>query len=186
MSHLRLIWLTAAASALALVGCGSSTTTTVTATNGPSSSGPAFSTSATPHTGGTGATSESKQTAAAQYLAAVNPVNAACNAFGAKANQWNNQTTNTQAETDAQPCIRAMGALRSKLIALESAYPPASTDIKALLAAYSPLQGVLLSLSGLDLSSAATWLQQFARDGTATKTASSQVRADLGLPQTPG
>ena len=176
-----------------LSACGGSTQTktvsvTVTASASRSGSAPAASTagatspsgaSTSPAAGGGGY--EGQGAAARQYVASVAPANAALHAFGL----WmarSPDTTESQAAAAARPTVLALGALRSKLLALARAYPPASADVRALLAAYGPLQGDLKDLGAVSQSTVSAWLTQFAHDLDQTRAAAMALRSVLGLP----
>ena len=80
------------------------------------------------------------------------------------------------------PCVQALTTLRVRLLSLASVYPPVATDVKALVNAYAPLIGDMLSLSAQTAFSASSWVQQVAADASKSKAASAIVRSDLGLP----
>ncbi len=115
------------------------------------------------------------------YQAAVDPVNAAGNALGAKMQSYTDSTTADQVTTDAQPFIQAMTALNGELASLANAYPPAAADLKALVTAYNPVSGDLQSASATTVFNASSWVQQLATDLSKTKAAVAIVRSDLGL-----
>jgi hypothetical protein len=165
----------------ALAACGSATKTVTQTTAAPSAS------ATTPTAQGTTATSATPTTtkgqAGKEYLAAIGPVNAVGAKFIQGANNWTDSTTDTQAEKAAQPLMQSLTNLRGQLLSLANSYPPASTDIKALVTAYAPVIGDLASLGSQTGFSAGDWGQQFASDLSKSHAASAIVRSDLGLPQ---
>jgi hypothetical protein len=123
-----------------------------------------------------------KEQAAKAYLAAIAPANDALKTLRGKASGWTDSTPSSQAAADAKPSIEAITMMRTKLLALAVAYPAAATDIKAQVNATAALQGDLASLETLNTLDASSWVQQFAKDASATSAASAIVRSDLGLP----
>src|SRR5262245_54894906 len=115
------------------------------------------------------------------YLRIVKPANAEADRFNAKANRWDDSTTNAQAAKDAAPLIAAIQKADGKLLRV---HWPAATeaDIKALIRADGALIGDLRALKGVDMSSAGSLSNQFERDAGDVQAAANIVRADLGLP----
>jgi hypothetical protein len=117
------------------------------------------------------------------YLAAVAPANTVLVAFKANASSWKQSTTSRQAVDDARPLIAAITALRTRLLALADAYPPAADDLNNLVAANTGLQRDLAKLESLSNLKASVWILQFAADAGASHAAVVRVRRDLGLPE---
>lgn len=90
-------------------------------------------------------TTISVATAGQTYLAAAGPVNSTIATFATESKSWTSQTTNTQAESEAQPVIVAIQALQQKLTA-DSWPASAQADINALVSAEAPLVGDLQAL----------------------------------------
>jgi len=153
-----------------LAGCGGSTKTITQIA-------PAQTSSQT-----SSAATMTKQQAGQAYLAAVAPANAAGDALTAKMQAYSDSTTGDQVSADAQPFEQQLTTLNAKLLALANSYPPAASDLKALVSAYNPVVGDLQSASAQNAFSAASWVQQLASDLSKTKAAVAIVRADLGLP----
>jgi hypothetical protein len=126
-----------------------------------------------------------KEQAAHTYLAAVATPNAVLRTFLAKANGWTDATPSTQTAADAKPLIDAITTLRRKLQALAAAYPPAATDLKAVVAAQAVLQGDLASLESVNALDASSFAQTVTRDARALRAATAIVRSHLGLPPPP-
>jgi hypothetical protein len=126
-----------------------------------------------------------KEQAAREYLAAINPSNEAVRTLQGKAKGWTESTPASQAAADAKPVVDALTAARTKLLALAAAYPPAATDLKAEVNAYAPLQGDLESLATVNTLNSSSWSQQFNKDRSASSAAAAIVRSDLGLPPPP-
>jgi hypothetical protein len=116
------------------------------------------------------------------YLAAVAPANMILVAFKAKVPSWNHSTTSRQAATDAGRLIAAINALRTKLLVLANAFPPAADDLNNLVTANTGLQGDLVRLTSLNRSNVGAWMLQFAADAGASHAAVTSARSDLGLP----
>ena len=175
----RLIALGAIAlAAIVLTGCGgsssSTTTKTTTATTSPATNATSEPASTAP--------AMTQQGAGQAYLAAVEPANAALHAFQKKASSWTDSTTGEQAAADAKPLIDALTALRPKLLEIAQKYPPAANDLKALVTAFSALQGDLENLTTVNTFNASSWVQGFTKDAAALNAAVAIVRSDLGLP----
>ncbi|MGO8870585.1 MAG: DUF4190 domain-containing protein [Acidimicrobiales bacterium] len=115
------------------------------------------------------------------YLALVAPANSSAATFASEAAQWNSQTTNAQAESQAQPFIAALQNFRKQL--LSTAWPTsARRDVKALAADVTPVVADLRGLAKLHLSNASGWATQFQRGISVMKASDNVVRHDLGLP----
>jgi hypothetical protein len=134
-------------------------------------------------TSAAGAQGISKKAAAKQYLALVNPTNAALVTFGAEAKQWVDSTPDAEAEADAKPVIASFMKLEAGLI--DDRWPSGSrADVKAMVKSIAPVTGDLQSLATLNLLNASTWINTFERDVNGVKTSVAFVRHDLGLPAT--
>lgn len=152
--------------ALGLAACGSSQVTTVTQT--------------TQHTAT--AHGMSRAQAGRIYESDVAPAEAALTTFSTKASAWTDSTTGDQADADSQPVVAALDRLSGQLLSLAQQYPPAASDIKSQVKAYTPVEGDLATISSQSIFSAASWVQQFMTDVSNTKAASAIVLSDLGLP----
>jgi hypothetical protein len=132
-------------------------------------------------TGTTPAATLSVAEAGQMYLADITPVNATLATLQSKAQAWDQNTTNQQAESDAQPAIKALQGLETKLGSVQ--WPSvASSDVHKLIADIGPLTGDLEGLSGVDFTNSSQWIATFDRDlGTASADVH-LVRSDLGLP----
>jgi hypothetical protein len=164
---------------LSLAACSSGTVT-------PPTSAPVTITSA-PTTTTTIATTTttSLKTAQSAYLADVAPVNSAINAFGQVANGWTSTTTDTQAESDAQPLLKTLNTLTTNLTDYQ--WPQvAKSDIRALVTVVANFEGDLQSLSTLNILDASSWIQQATKDDNVIGTDANFVRHDLGLPPAAG
>jgi hypothetical protein len=162
-----------AAVGLLAAGCGSATKAATSATT--------LTTSAPDVSRSTASTVLSTSAAAQAYLAAVNPVNATLTVLANKAGAWTDQTTDAQAESDAQPAIAAMQGLQQKL--LDTNWPTsAEQDVKTVVSDTASLSGDLQGLSSLNFLDESSWVSTFERDGTTLTTAANIVRRDLGLP----
>ena len=75
-----------------------------------------------------------------------------------------------------------MTALRPKLLEIAQKYPAAANDLKALVTAFSALQGDLENLTTVNTFNASSWVQGFTKDAAALNAAVAIVRSDLGLP----
>ncbi|MGD0255858.1 MAG: DUF4190 domain-containing protein [Acidimicrobiales bacterium] len=118
--------------------------------------------------------------AAQAYLGFISPINSASDAFANEAAQWN-QTTGSQAESEAQPLVSALRTFRQEL--LHMAWPSAaSRDVTKLAASVTPLVDDLQALTGLSAADVADWRATFTRDVTTVKTNDNAVRRDLDLP----
>ena len=159
------------ASALALGGCGgaSSSTSSPTATSTSSSAAPS---------------SMSKAQAAATYLSIATGVQGPTNQLKAAINTWNDSTTGDEIAAQAKPYTDALTAATYKLASLANSYPPAATDLKALIQAYAPQIADLEGAGAVTAGTASTWAQQLVTDVNKTHAAVETVRADLGLPPT--
>jgi hypothetical protein len=157
-------------------GCASGPEATGT-TNSTTTTAPAGVSSSTSTTtlAQTTTTSDTKQLAA-EFLALVAPLNASNSRFSS---DLNSNTTQAQAETDAQPLIVAARSFDNALLRM-GLTGQAETDARALVAADSALIADLNDLgTTVDLS---TWETQSSHDGAAQETADNELRADLGLP----
>jgi hypothetical protein len=169
----------AVAVALSLAACGETQTITQTAAGPTTASMP---TTSGPRSATTSATM-TRAEAGRAYLAAVVPANTEMVAFKARASSWNHSTPPRHAADDARPLISAITALRTKLLALASAYPPAADDLSNLVTANAGLQRDLAKLESLNKVNAGVWILQFAADADASHAAVVSVRFDLGLPE---
>lgn len=123
--------------------------------------------------------------AAQSYLASITRANSASDTFAREAAQWNNQTTDAQAEREALPVIAALQDLERRL--LGTAWPaPTAHDAKTLASAVAPVVDDLRGLARLNLAAASNWEATFARDATNVKAADKVLRRDLGLPPSSG
>ncbi len=120
------------------------------------------------------------------YLAAVEPVNAARRATGAKERTWTSSTTATQAAADVTQYQEALTALRPELLAVARAYPPAVAEVKELIRACEPLHGDLVGLKSLKSFSASIWVPRTDVDASLATAVARSVRTELGLPQPVG
>ncbi len=121
----------------------------------------------------------SKEDLAQTYLRIVRPANAEIDRFTAKARRWNDQTTNTQAATDAEPVTAALEKADDELLRVDW---PATlrADVKAAVRADG---AVVEDLKGIaDAASVGSWVNQFSKDIGTFAAAVAIVRADLGLP----
>ncbi len=119
--------------------------------------------------------------AAQAYLGLIDPVNSAADTFATEAGQWTNETTDSQAEHEAQPVISVLQTLERKL--LHTGWPTsARQDVKTLASEVSPVVADLGGLTSLDLRDASSWEARFGRDVAVVKAADNVVRHDLGLP----
>jgi hypothetical protein len=169
----------AVAVALGLTACGETQTVTQAAAGATTASMPTTSASRSATTSATMTRAE----AGRAYLAAVAPANTELVAFKAKASSWNHSTPPRHAANDAGPLISAITALRTKLLALANAYPPAADDLSNLVTANAGLQRDLAKLESLNKLNAGVWILQFAADADASHAAVVSVRFDLGLPE---
>lgn len=167
----------ATAFSLALVGCGGSPkrpTETTPATNILQTTTVASRT--------TPAVTMTKQQAGRAYLAAVVPANAAGAALARKMRAYTNSTPGFQMSAAARPLEQRLTELNGKLLGTATAYPPAAADLKALVAAYTPVIRDLRSAARQNSVNAPSWLKRLASDLTKTQTAAAIVRSDLELP----
>jgi hypothetical protein len=172
-----LIGIGASAFSLTLVGCGGSPeqptqtasvknitqTTTVTSRTSP-------------------VMTMTQQQAGQAYLAAVAPTDAAGAALAAKMRAYTDSTPGSQISAEARPFEQRLTDLNGKLLSIATAYPPASSDLKALVTAYHPVIHDLRSATAQNSVNALSWLQRLASDLTKTQTAAAMVRSDLALP----
>jgi hypothetical protein len=167
----------ATALSLVLVGCGGSS-------KQPTQTAPAkhISQTTTVRSRSTPAVTLTQQQAGQAYLAAVAPTNAAGAALAGKMRGYTNSTPGSQISAQARPLQRRLTELNGKLLGLETAYPPAAADLKALVTAYNPVIHDLQGATGQNSVNALSWLQRLAMDLTKTQTAAAAVRSDLGLP----
>ncbi|HJS93164.1 MAG TPA: hypothetical protein VJ741_02800 [Solirubrobacteraceae bacterium] len=125
-----------------------------------------------------------KQQAGQAYLAAVLPANAAGAALARKIRAYTNSTPGSRISAAARPLERRLTELNGKLLGIATAYPPAAADLKALVAAYTPVIRDLRGAATQSSVNAPSWLQGLADDLTKTQKAATTVRSDLGLPPT--
>lgn len=172
----RMMGIGASAFFLALVGCGGSPkkpTQTARAKN-------VFQTTRVVSRT-TKAVTMTKQQAGQAYLTAAAPANAAGVALAGKMRAYTDSTPGSQISADARPVERRLTELNGKLLAIAAAYPPAATDLKALVTAYSAVVRDLRSATAQSSINATSWLRRLAADLTKTQTAAAIVRSDLGL-----
>ena len=159
----------AIAFSVALAGCGGSAKNSQT-TTAASRTSPAVT--------------MTKQQAGQAYLAAVLPANAAGAALARKIRAYTNSTPGSRISAAARPLERRLTELNGKLLGIATAYPPAAADLKALVAAYTPVIRDLRGAATQSSVNAPSWLQGLADDLTKTQKAATTVRSDLGLPPT--
>jgi hypothetical protein len=167
----------AIAFSLALVGCGASpkkAAQTAPARN--------ISQTTTVASRTTPAVTMTRQQAARAYLAAVAPANAAGAALAGRMRAYTDSTPGSQISAEGRPVQRRLTELNGKLLRLATAYPPAATDLKALVSAYNPVIRDLRSATAQNSVNASSWLRRLATDLTKSQTAAATVRSDLGLP----
>jgi len=129
----------------------------------------------------TPSTSSPTAAAAQVYIAAANPLNSVITTFGGQATHWNTQTTDSQAENEAQPVIAALQNMQEKL--LGTTWPTsARKDVNTLESVVGPMIGYLQALASLNFVNASSWESSFSRDLSSAVTDSTAVREDLGLP----
>ena len=167
----------AIALSLAIVGCGgSSNTATHTARARVVLQTTTVASRTTP------AVTMTKRRAGQAYLAAVAPTNAAGAALAGKMQAYTDSTPGSQISAQARPFERRLTELNGKLLGIATAYPPAATDLKALVTAYHPVIRDLRSATAQNSVNASSWLQRLASDLSKTQAAAAMVRSDLGLP----
>jgi hypothetical protein len=157
---------------LLVLGCaGCSSTPSSTASTAVKTTIPATTTSGT----------MSVAQAGANYLGAIGPTNAAAVKFVTAVHGWTSNTSNAQAEADAQPYISASKALDTVLT--NDQWPAnATADIHTLIGGDAAIEGDLASLSSFDLLNSSSWRATFNRDVATVSSAVGLVRHDLGLP----
>jgi hypothetical protein len=158
--------------AVAIAACGSTSTTTKTKTVAAAPLSSSTSISSTSR-------GVSKAQAAKAYLADVAPANSAGDAFK---KSINNNSTGPQIAQAARPLISAYNAANNKLDQLAQLYPPAGTDLKALVNSDSHVVADLSDASTVTSTNSGSWIQQLTTDLTSTKSDANIVRSDLGLP----
>ncbi len=121
----------------------------------------------------------SKAHAARLYPAAVKPVNAAELAWNAAARSG---ATPVAAAPSADALAQALVTSDSRLLRLALAYPPAASDLRALVNADARAEGDLRSVIAQNAATLPGWTQQMGQDNAKSATAADAVRADLGLP----
>jgi hypothetical protein len=126
-----------------------------------------------------------KEQAADAYLAAIAPAQDVLRAWKAKAGEYTDSVQAGTAATDAKPLIEAFTTLRTKLLGIVGSYPAVASDLKAEITAQATLQGDLQGIEGLNAFNEGDWIQQVAKDASASKAATAIVRSDLGLPPAP-
>jgi hypothetical protein len=126
-------------------------------------------------------TAPSRAAAARTYLGSIAPVNSAAATFASGAAQWNSQTTDSQAASEARPVISALEDLKQTL--LNTTWPAsARQDVKMLASDVTPVVADLQGLASLNIADAPSWEANFARDVSTLRTSDNAVRHDLGLP----
>jgi hypothetical protein len=162
--------LTAVTVALSIAACGSSQTKTVieTATGAGTSVRNITAASST-----TASTAMTKAQAAKLYLTDVAQANAALKKLESEVTR---STPEAQGQTDAKPVVTAYQTADEKLLDLAQQYPPAATDIKAMVTDDSAVVADYQDI-------AAPTNQQADQDIAKDQAAVNIVRSDLGLPQ---
>lgn len=126
---------------------------------------------------------QSHRCSAQAYIAAANPLNSAITTFGSQATKWNAQTTDSQAESEAQPVVTALQNMQKRL--LGTIWPTsARKDVDTLLPAVGLMTGYLQALSSLNFVNVSSWESTFGRELSTVQTDTTAVREDLGLPAT--
>ena len=139
--------------------------------------------SPTPKTTTTSSTTSPTAAVAQVYIAAANPLNSAITTFSSQATDWNTQTTDSQAESEAQPVLTALQNMQQKL--LVTTWPTsARKDVDPLVSDVGLMIGALQALSSLNFVKASSWESTFVHDLSTTFTDTTPVREDLGLPAT--
>jgi hypothetical protein len=138
--------------------------------------------SATQAGGTAGTTSVTKARAEGMYLASVAPVNTAGEAFQTVAKSWTSSTTASRAAAAVAPLATALTGFRTKLVALADAYPPAASDLRALMNADAQLIRDLASTKAPGAFSASSLTQRITDDNSKASKAADAVRSELGLP----
>jgi hypothetical protein len=123
--------------------------------------------------------------AAAAYLRAVAPVNSVQGTFGTEIKGWDSSTSDSQAESEAQPLISAIQTLEKTLT---NARWPANTvaDIHTLIGDSAALAGDLQGLASVSVLNESAFVTTFQRDEASLGSAVGLVRHDLGLPPATG
>jgi hypothetical protein len=123
----------------------------------------------------------SKEASAQQYLSIVSPLNAVADRFNNEANAWTSSTTNSQAENDAKPVMKAILKLNTELV--DDHWPSSSKmDVKALITIDALLVGDFRSLSSANLADMSSVIANLQRDQSELGEAASRLRQNLGLP----
>ena len=123
----------------------------------------------------------SLKAARAQYLRDVAPTNAALFRLSTQAGKWSNQTSDVTAEKAAAPAITALRRLQNALLSQQ--WPAkASSDIRTLTRALSPIEADLLALSALTVLGTSEWGARYTSHVAALSLDVNYVRHDLGLP----
>ncbi|HXQ44614.1 MAG TPA: hypothetical protein VN816_08245 [Acidimicrobiales bacterium] len=121
--------------------------------------------------------------AARAYIAAANPANSVITTFGNQATHWKTQTTDSQAESEAQPVVTALQNMQEKL--LGTIWPTsARKDVDTLVPAVGLMIRDLQALASLNFVNVSSWESTFSRDLSTIYTDTTAVREDLGLPAT--